>query len=1054
MNELGYWVHKDTGVKTTFELDADFIVNNVFGIPSWKMDASEIYVPEGITAIGAASLSGATNLVTLNLPSTLTEIRTAAFNGCTGLINFYIKAIIPPSFVMPGGYVGDFSTQVKVPEASYDAYRVAPTWSLFINHIFVLNDLIPGSRVHEDYVHQPTSITIIDQEDIIIENLIFDGSTQVADSNYGCITTWRGQNIIIRNCKFINVKVSQCISINESTNVSIYNCDIVNCWSGIKLWNCEGFIRIFSNDFHNIKGSLVSDIGREGGAIHYQGCSGPGNIVQDNALEQDRGAGSTIDHIAFFRTHCDVEAPLIVRNNWIRGGGPHRSGGGILLGDYGGENLIMEDNVLVDPGQYGIGIAGGANMVMRRNKVYGSQRPWSNVGIVVIDWTPQELPSGNYTVENNKINWKGDQGLPTDYWVYEAQQWPIGWETNMFQDQSVTPDMLPPQIIGVYPQVPDAHRCSGYWIHKDTKQKTIFGLDALWINGTVFNPMGLGDIVSEVFIPEGITEISNVAFNDLTYLETIILPSTLKTIGDYVFAGCVGLVNLNLKAVIPPVIGELGINIGSFRTQVKVPEMSYDRYRTSSSWFPFKDLIFILNKLYPGSRFHNGYVSASQPTSQVGTSNIIIENMIFDGDMIGNSIAIALYNGNNVTIRNCKFINFPTKRAIHLEGCSNVSVYNCDFIRVQCGIRVTTCTNNIRIFSCDFKNILGDMYTTSYGQAIQFIGCAGTNFRVQDIANDNILGKSQPEDLISVFNCHFENSSPMLIRNNWLRGGGGAGDGDGATGAGIQIGDYSGTNITAEDNICVRTGGCGISISGGDKMTLQRNISYIPQTQFSEIGMVVANWTPEIQMSEIITVRENRVLGVKRDGTINNWWYMDPNFPVIGKETNIVDNTLSDAVLPPQIVGEYLPGTSPRPEIGVGYWIHQATEVKIEFDGDAVFIQGSAFGNPQPAWKAYSSEVKIPEGIVSTAGNALLASPNMTKLYLPSTLEQLGTNSLSECPNLEELHIAAITPPTYPQMDGGIGGTNLKIYVPAESVNTYKQAPGWSSYSDKIFSEE
>jgi hypothetical protein len=39
-------------------------------------------------------------------------------------------------------------------------------------------------------------------------------------------------------------------------------------------------------------------------------------------------------------------------------------------------------------------------------------------------------------------------------------------------------------------------------------------------------------------------------------------------------------------------------------------------------------------------------------------------------------------------------------------------------------------------------------------------------------------------------------------------------------------------------------------------------------------------------------------------------------------------------------------------------------------------------------------------------------------------------------------------------MDGGIGGTNLKIYVPAESVNTYKQAPGWSSYSDKIFSEE
>ncbi|WP_298653477.1 leucine-rich repeat protein [uncultured Proteiniphilum sp.] len=90
------------------------------------MDASEIYVPKGITAIGATSLSGAANLVTLNLPSTLTEIREAAFNGCTGLINFYIKAILPPSFVMPE-YIGGFSTQAKVPATSYNAYRAAPT---------------------------------------------------------------------------------------------------------------------------------------------------------------------------------------------------------------------------------------------------------------------------------------------------------------------------------------------------------------------------------------------------------------------------------------------------------------------------------------------------------------------------------------------------------------------------------------------------------------------------------------------------------------------------------------------------------------------------------------------------------------------------------------------------------------------------------------------------------------------------------------------------------------------------------------------------------------
>lgn len=40
MEEVGYWIHKDIGVKTTFSLDADFIVNNVFESPSWKMITS------------------------------------------------------------------------------------------------------------------------------------------------------------------------------------------------------------------------------------------------------------------------------------------------------------------------------------------------------------------------------------------------------------------------------------------------------------------------------------------------------------------------------------------------------------------------------------------------------------------------------------------------------------------------------------------------------------------------------------------------------------------------------------------------------------------------------------------------------------------------------------------------------------------------------------------------------------------------------------------------------------------------------------------------------
>ena len=45
----GYWVHKDTGVKTYFGADADFITDGVMSRPSWIANAKEIRLCTGIT---------------------------------------------------------------------------------------------------------------------------------------------------------------------------------------------------------------------------------------------------------------------------------------------------------------------------------------------------------------------------------------------------------------------------------------------------------------------------------------------------------------------------------------------------------------------------------------------------------------------------------------------------------------------------------------------------------------------------------------------------------------------------------------------------------------------------------------------------------------------------------------------------------------------------------------------------------------------------------------------------------------------------------------------
>lgn len=81
----GYWVHKDTAVKTYFGADADFIDNGVMGSPDWRFDAIEVTLPEGLTSIGNSVFHSCTSLTSINLPYSLTSIGNSVFYSCTSL---------------------------------------------------------------------------------------------------------------------------------------------------------------------------------------------------------------------------------------------------------------------------------------------------------------------------------------------------------------------------------------------------------------------------------------------------------------------------------------------------------------------------------------------------------------------------------------------------------------------------------------------------------------------------------------------------------------------------------------------------------------------------------------------------------------------------------------------------------------------------------------------------------------------------------------------------------------------------------------------------------
>ena len=116
--------------------------------------------------------------------------------------------------------------------------------------------------------------------------------------------------------------------------------------------------------------------------------------------------------------------------------------------------------------------------------------------------------------------------------------------------------------------------------------------------------------------------------------------------------------------------------------------------------------------------------------------------------------------------------------------------------------------------------------------------------------------------------------------------------------------------------------------------------------------------------------------------------------------------------------------------------------------------------------------IKFPQTITSVGTDAFRGCGRLTKIYLneglldlsrpfyecgnlpnitiPSTVTALGNDTFYRCTALASIIMLPTTPPT-------ISGswfrynTGGKVYVPDNSVETYKAASGWSTYASKIY---
>jgi parallel beta-helix repeat protein len=298
---------------------------------------------------------------------------------------------------------------------------------------------LPGSRLsaYTETAADPayTASPVIDlynQHDITINGKSFSGG------NAPLIKLTNCYNIKITGNRLANAG-NVGIYLYNCNNITIENNFFTKVSTGVYADHTQGGIVVNNNQFLNMQGPFP-----RGQFVQFNNVKGAGSSISNNKGENIIGQSYAEDAISLYQSAGTSGSPIQIKGNWIRGGGPSASGGGIMLGDNGGSYLYASDNILVNPGQFGMAISGGSYITMVNNAIYGKQQSFTNVGIYVNDiggWK-----TSNCKVTNNKVKYYNKTNYQNNAWLSPNSVKPEGWDANLW-GAAVNESILPAVII-------------------------------------------------------------------------------------------------------------------------------------------------------------------------------------------------------------------------------------------------------------------------------------------------------------------------------------------------------------------------------------------------------------------------------------------------------------------------------------------------------------------------------------------------------------------------------------------------------------------------------
>ncbi|GAA4089446.1 right-handed parallel beta-helix repeat-containing protein [Mucilaginibacter panaciglaebae] len=254
--------------------------------------------------------------------------------------------------------------------------------------------------------------------------------------------------ITLKNCSNIRITGNRLFN-STAVGIYLYRCKnvtidhnyISNVSTGVYVQQTNGGgIVVTDNQFLNMRGPLP-----RGQFVQFNNVNGPRCLIANNTCENIIGQSYAEDAISLYSSNGTAASPITVKNNRIRGGGPSRTGGGIALGDAGGSHQLVENNLLVNPGQYGIGVAGGTDMRILNNKIYAKRNTFTNVGISVWNQYTNISSCAIIEVRGNEVNWTNAKGILNPAWNSGNCGTVAGWDDNEWNsriDFSILPRVL------------------------------------------------------------------------------------------------------------------------------------------------------------------------------------------------------------------------------------------------------------------------------------------------------------------------------------------------------------------------------------------------------------------------------------------------------------------------------------------------------------------------------------------------------------------------------------------------------------------------------------